>query len=410
MARGQGGGRLSAGRILFFWESGITLTRRVHHLLVVTVLTAACVPGRPAPVSPVQSSAVAEARAALAVAAGDQDLNAFVAHLAPGATLIMGTDTLDLRTAVTRLHEQLSADAVAELWFADSRLRQCDRWVFESGGRLGVNIFRTGAAPLSQRYRYVIAWETDAAGHALVRSVAAISSGDAGQPRIPGCRPTARELHTQWRVGITLAPGSGYATVNALGDLESAVRMRAQIPRLFAAEAAYPAAGQSSLAGLASVWVRVAPRLSLEAVVPLGTHTTNTSSADTLGATVSSMRLEQRWTAIAASWRWGDVRIGAGPLLVRERWSVATDELSYDRVTAIATIGNRVGAATSSRTRTGLYSHAAFLVPVTGHMYAEIRGYLTALAPSASPGVPGAPPTRTSTSGGGIAVALGTAF
>ncbi len=386
------------------------IVARPWFIAPLSLLLSACVLGRSSRVSPTRAAAVAEARGALARAANDRDLDAFLRRLAPGATLVIGRDTFDLRAAAVRLHADLASADSTRLWLAPRRLRQCDQWIIESGGQVGMNVARPGSQPSRSLYRYALAWTTDSAGNPQVRSLALVPGDFGGQPpRVEGCRPSAKERFAPRRAGLALLPGTGFSHGGALGSIEEGLRNRQMDPRLYGDAAGYPAPGQTS-PPLAAAWVRAWHRWWLETVTALGTTTTTTSAADRNAGSLVGTRFQQKWTAVLASAHWRELRIGAGPAYVREAWHVSVDSFALDTATSVVEAVTHVANAGSTRDRVGLYAQAAFLVPLTDRAYVELRGYVLSPGRSLSPRAFNTPSLRVNARSGGLGVTLGIAF
>ncbi len=373
------------------------------------LLCGACMPWRRDRVAPAQSARVARARADIALAAGEGDVEAVLRYLAPGSRLVVGSDSFDLREAVARFGGQLRPGAAPELYFEPRRLRQCDRWLYESGGRLGLTAFAPGEVPAGRRYRYAMAWTVDSAGAPLVESVALIRTWYRGHPRIAGCRPTAAELLEQRRIGLVVMPGAGAVGFGgAQGGIEGTMRDRALVPGRYGAWAGYPEAGTSSSA-VVGAWYRATDHLRIEAVGATATTTTTTSGVDTVGFTAVGIDLRQRWVAAAAAYDWNFLRVGIGPAFMREAWRVSSDSILTDPSGAPAGVLH-VADATAQQGRVGLFTHAALTVPFSGHLFAELRGYVLWLPGTSSPPAFGFASTRAPARTAGFGAALGVAF
>ncbi len=357
-------------------------------------------------ISPERAASIARARAALTRAAEARDLDGFVTHVAPGAKLTLGRDTLDLRSVAAGIAAGLPRDASARHWLAGARLRACDRWEIESGGEFGYSVEREGARPDRRRYLYAIAWGTDAEGEAVVQS-AALVAGDFGAPSIAGCRPSPKELFDARRFGVAVLPGVGAAFSLAPAAVDRAMRDRGADPRR---SGGVPGFGRSlplTLPALGSAWWRASRGWSFEALATLSTTSYATSAFDPAAALATGIRLQQRWFALLASARVRDLQLGAGPAFVREAWRVSVERLIVD--TAL-TVGAHLTDAGSTRDRIGLLAQGRLTAPLSRWLNVEVRGHLLLLPSGATPPAYGTPAIRVNTSSLGASVLVGVGY
>jgi hypothetical protein len=376
--------------------------------LAILLLSSGCVPWRRDRIAPAQSAGVAQARADIALAAGSGDVDAILRHLAPGARLVLGADTFDLREAVRRFGGRLTPGTTPELYFEPRRLRQCEQWLYESGGRLGLVMFAAGEPPAARRYRYAIAWITDSASTPLIETVALVRTWYADVPRIAGCRPTASDQLERRRLGVVIMPGPGIAALGGAQDgIERTMRDRSLEPGAQPARAGYPEPGTSS-ATVVGAWYRASRRLRLE-ITGATTTTMNTFGVDTAGFMAVGMNLQRVWVAASAAYDRGNLRVGAGPAFLREAWAVRSDSLLTDPSGAPAGVLH-LSDASIARNHVGLFTQAVLTVPFSGRLFAELRGYVLWLPASSSPPALGYAPSTVTSRGAGLGVALGVAF
>ena len=381
---------------------------RIGVVAVASILPAACSLRHGSRVVPARAAALASARAELAAAASKRDLDAVLRRLAPNATLTLGRDTLDLRALVTRLQADVGPADSSILWFAPRDLRICDRFFYESGGQAGTHVVPNGGAATNTIYRYALAWTADSSGMPLVQSVALVRGEFGGQsPAIGGCRPSVVARFEPHRLGVALAPGVGSLAGTPLTGIEGALRDRGMGLRQYGDLAGYPSPGVNPPA-LAAVWFRVRGNLWVEYVGALSIARTATSGANAAAGKLVGLRLDQRWGAALAAVRWRGVRLGVGPLLMREAWHVSVDSLHVDSTGA--TVGPHLTDAGSTRNRLGVLAQAALVAPLTDRAFLEFRAFALLLGTEGTPPAVGFPAlTVTSRSPGG-AVLLGVAF
>lgn len=378
---------------------------RVPTTLLLTLLPAAlagCLlpPGQR--LEPEGARAIAAARTEIGAAVGAGDMDALLRHFAPGAKLIVGRDTLDLRTAAISIYNRLGAGAVTDLWFTGSKLSGCDRWLEESRGQLGFNVAAPGAPRAHREYLYAVAWVRDSAGAALV-ATAALDVLRPG-PTIAGCRPTAKALFESRHLSIAVQPGTGFAVSSAVGAMESALRGRSM-----STISSFPGFGRSGLVTplLAAGWLRINSRIALEAIATLSTGSSRTAAGDSATGTALGMRLDQRWATVLASARWRDIYLGFGPALVREAWHVASDSLRMD---SAGTSLTHLSDAGSTRNVVGVFAQGRLTAPLSAHVFAELRAWLLVEPRTASPPGFRAPPLGITPRHSGVGVFFGMAL
>lgn len=384
----------------------MSVPSRLAAIAAATLLLTSCARFRGPRVSPADASAVAAARAAIVRAAQAHDLDALLRHVAPGARLIIGADTLDLRAMATTVSRGLEPGAATRVWMAGSRLRPCDRWVYETGGELGYGAAATRGPQAGQRYLYALTWTTDAAGNPLVQT-AALVKGDYGLPSIEGCRPTAKDLFERRRAGIALMAGAGVVYSGTAGAVESGMRLRGVTPEPSGPVAGFQRRGTVTAPVLVAAWVDLTPRIALEAVATLATSSSSAFGLDSAAALAVGSRLDQRWAAVLALVRWADVYVGAGPAFVREAWHVSVERIHVDPATANVTLGAHLADGGNTLNRIGLLAQGRITVPISSRTFVQLRAYSLLLPSSHSPAAYAVPAERVRTSRFGLGLLLG---
>jgi hypothetical protein len=336
------------------------------------------------------------------------DLESFQRLLAPGAQLIIGADTFDLRARAAALYRALPPDTASRVWMVGSRLRQCERWLYETGGEAGYTA-GAGRGPQTRlRYLYSIAWGGDDAGNAVVQTLALVSR-DFAPPAIGGCWPTAKQLFEPRRAGIALMPSAGIAYSGAPGAVESRMRARGVRPEPRGGVAGYRPRGTLTAPLLASAWFNVTPRVAVEAVASLSTSSAAAFGIDAVAELATGSRLDQRWAAVLASVRFADFWLGAGPAFVREAWHVSVERIQLDS-TSTVTIGDHVADAGNTLNRFGIYAQGRLIVPLSAHAYVQFQTYSLLLPSSPSPAAFSVPAARIRSSVIGLGLLFGVGF
>jgi hypothetical protein len=386
----------------------MTLRNPFTPVVAACVVLAGCIHGRGSRVAPERAAAVTQARAALGSAFEARDLDAFLSHLAPDARLIVGADTLDFRAVAERVHADLRADATTRYWMAGAHLRRCDRWVLESGGEFGYSSPSDGRPGSRARYLYALAWTTDSAGRAVI-GVAALVQRDYGPPAIVGCRPTAKELYEGRRYGVAIVPGVGAAVTLATHGIETGLRTLGMEPRSSGGVPGFERGLPLTVPALGTAWLRLTPRIMLEALATLTTTSFVASGLDTTASLATGLRLQQRWLGVLASARVGDLQLGLGPAVVREAWHVSVERMTLDPARAI-TFGPHLTDAGATRNRVALLAQARLVAPLSRWLVVEARGHLLLLPPSTTPPAYGVPGLRVNTSTLALTVGIGAGF
>ena len=362
------------------------------------VLASACGgSGRMSPSSP-QAAAIGRARSEMSAAWAAGDVDAFLRHVAPGARLRIGRDTMDLRGAVLLMQPRRVEGST--LWFAPRGLRTCDRSLYETGGQLGL---RTPERPL---YRYAATWAVDSSGVARVTEAALVAGESGGSPPgVEGCRPTVKERFDPRRIQVAILPGSGLATLGPSGDIESAMRSRT-----FDVRSVEPSRFKPvwHVPTLGMVRYQLTHAVGIGVMGTLGTATARTSGADTTNALVIGARVDQKWIAPMLEARFRDLRIGVGPAIVREAWEISTDELDTAATTPV--IIGHVATAANKQSRVGFLGQVSLTAPVTTRIFLDARAWYLSAGTSTSPTAFGFAPVQAKTGGAGIGVAFGVAF
>jgi len=369
-------------------------------LTLLPAFLAGCVFPRPPRVAPASAAAIAGARAEIATAVRNGDLEAFVRHLAPDARMIIEGDTVDLRSLAVTFRAHLAGDSITSFWVAGPRLSACDRWLYETGGELGLNVAVRGT-DREQRWHYLysVAWVPDSLGNPMVQTLvlAELQPG----PKIWGCRPTARDRFAPRRLGLAVQPGSGLAISTTASGIASALhghfgtRLNA-LPGFERRPVMLPVFG--------AAWYRLTSRFSVEAVASFSMVSQATGAGDSLRGVAVAMRLDQKWAAVLASVRLWDMHLGAGPAAVREAWHVASDSIRIDARGVQATSLSDAGSTLNT---IGLYAQGRMTEALSGRLFAEVRAWLLLVPSSTSP--PGylAPSIRASSANSGIGLFLG---
>lgn len=372
-------------------------------LAVTCALLASCARVHAPRIAPATASAVAAARSAMVIAAQTNDLDAFLSHVEPGARLIVGRDTFDLREKAAAVYRLLPPDSATRSWAVGSRLRPCNRWVYETGGEAGYTAGPPGGPQTRVRYLYSIAWASDDAGNAVVHTLAVVNR-DFAPPSIEGCWPTPKELFDARRFGVAVLPGVGAAVSGAPLGVESAMRDRGMLPRAGGGVPGFTRRLPLTLPAIGTAWWHLSRRLTLEAVATLATTSFVTSGLDTAAALATGMRLDQRWIAFIASVRMRDVELGVGPAFVREAWQVSVERLIVD---STYTIGTHLTDAGNTLNRVGFLAQARITAPLSRWLFVEVRGHLLLLPSSSTPSAYGMPSIGVNTSSLGLGVLVG---
>jgi hypothetical protein len=351
---------------------------------------------------------VASARSALVFAAQANDLEGFLRHIAPGAKLIVGTDTVDLRERAAALYRDLRPDPVTRAWMVGSRLRPCNRWVYETGGEAGYTAGAPGTQQMRLRWRYSIAWASDDSGNAVVHTMALVQR-DYAPPSIEGCWPTARQLFERRRAGIAVMPSAGIAYTGVPGAVESGMRARGVTPQASGGVGGFERHGSLAAPVLAAAWFNLTPRLSIEAVATLATSSASAFGIDTAGALATGSRLDQRWAAVLASVRVADAWLGAGPAFVREAWHVSVEHVQAGPGETLI-LGEHIADAGNTLNRLGLYAQARVIVPFSSRTFVQVQAFSLLLSPSPAPAAFAVPAARVGSSVFGIGLLLGVGF
>jgi len=376
--------------------------------LLALLLNTGCHSGGATRLAPERVATITAARTELRRAAQANDLPAIQRLLAPGATLLVGRDTLDLRDAVARYGAEL-AGGRSTMWVVPKTPRMCERWAYESGGQAGFAIRDTAGSVTSQpRFRYAIAWTTGDRGEPLIQSLS-IVPGDFGgtAPYIGGCRPSAKERQDQLRWAVAISPGLGLGYSGTTGDIEAAMRSRTMQVGGTPDPAGFEPALRTPVIGAA--WYRVSRRLTLETITTLTVQSAATSGTDSAAGLVTASRLDQKWIGLLASARLGDLRVGVGPAITRQAWYIGISELDTNAAGSHI-VGAGVATAGDKRNRIGLMAQTAVGAPINSRLFIEIRGFLLMFGGSTSPAAFSFAPVTAKTTSAGIGVTFGVAF
>ena len=369
---------------------------RAARLIAVAAISSACARSPGGRLAPAGTAAIEQARREMSAAYASGDANAFLRHVAPGAQLRIGRETIDLRNAVLAM----GGGRRDSLWLAPRDVRACDQGLYETGGQLGVT------SPERPLYRYAATWVLDGAGVAQVTAVALVAGESGGSPPgVAGCRASVRDRFEPRRIHVAVLPGTGLAALGPTGDIETAMQgrsldVRSVQPAEFKPVWHVPALGMARF--------QLTRAFGVGVMGTIGTASARTSGADTIAALVIGTRLDQKWIAPLLEARFRDLRIGVGPAFLREAWEVSVEELDTAATTP-AIIGHIASAANRS-SRVGLVGEISLTAPLTTRLFLDIRAYYLSVGKSSSPVAFGFAPVEASAGGGGIGVAFGVAF
>ncbi|HXH62637.1 MAG TPA: hypothetical protein VNG95_00570 [Gemmatimonadales bacterium] len=356
--------------------------------------------------------AIGAARDRFDAAVAVRDPHAIAALFASDAVITFRADTIRGRDAIDRFLVTALGDASwLEVYAAPERTERCLTGMDETGGQYtAIRTVPTASDTLRGRYalRWVLVDDSTALIGALTTSVAFVGPA----PSIANCGSRESVRYAARRVFIGVPTPIATGAWSTFGSLTAALQGRGyrdgDLLGLTPA-AGYGASFENATPLIASVRVRVTPRWSLEAFASLGTkqaHLTGYRASDS-----SYLRADYRgaFGGVVAAYAWHGVRVGAGPVLLANSWTLQESHVDLDTGGTFHP-GAAVGAASWHERPIGIVALVAWTFPVSSVVYIEARAQVLRLPAQSTRPTPGFPAARVANHSDDLSLGIGIAL